>query len=155
MNFERTEHKTIPEKIGIGKRTPVEVVNSWNRKIWSPAPFSFDENSNITIPWDWDQIEGKHEPEHISLIFEMIRNEKDSQDIAIWTDDNIEGWFTYRDWTKDGLPFVSDGHPYWSAFTFQKLEDAKKVFNKFGGNGNWMKDHKEFLDKINNDRNER
>lgn len=58
MNFERSTVKTVYEKIGIGIKTPVEIVESWNRKIWSPAPYSF-EDGIMVIPKDWDQIKGK------------------------------------------------------------------------------------------------
>lgn len=154
MNFERSSIKTVPEKIGIGVKTPVEIIDTWNRQIRGHAPFSF-KDGKMTIPIDWDQIKDENEPQHIFLIFEMIKGGRNSDNVAIWIDDNINGWFTYRDWTKDGLPFVNEGDIYWSGFTFQKLEDAKKVFNKFGGSGNWMNGHKEFVEKINNDRNER
>lgn len=153
MNFERSPLKTVPEKIGIGVKTPVKIIETWNRKIWSPAPFSF-EDGKMTIPYDWDRIEGKWEPEHISLTFEMIKGTNDSFEIAKWVDDNIVGWFTYRDWTKSSLPFVDEGEVYWSGFTFQKLGDAKKVFDQFGGCGNWRKEYKEFIETINKKRNE-
>lgn len=129
-----------------------EVSDSWKRKIWTHSiPFSF-ETGVMTIPEDWDRIEGKYEPAHIYVVFQLVGT-KESKNMAIWADDNIGGYFTYRDWTKSSLPYVDEMETYWSGFTFQKLEDAKKFVEEFDGSGNWMEGHKEFIDDIDKKRN--
>lgn len=130
-----------------------ELVESWKRKIWNHSiPFSFDTGS-MTIPEDWDRIEGKYEPAHIFVMFQLAGTGA-SHDMAVWADDNINGYFIYRDWTKSSLPFVDKYETYWSGFTFQKLEDAKLFVDEFGGSGNWMEGHKEFVEEVNKKRNE-
>lgn len=129
-------------------------VDSWNKKIWTTdIPYSFEDGVMI-IPDDWDSLILKLEPEHVFVMFELNDNAQ-SKNLALWVDDNIEGFFSYRDWTSNGLPFNTNGNTYWAGFTFQKLVDAKKLQQKFGGNGNWMEDHLEFVENCNNKRNKR
>ena len=128
-----------------------EIIETWNRNIRHVSiPFSM-EDGRMTIPEDWDSLPGKYDPKHIFIMFEHT-DKNASAKMAEWADDNIEGLFAYRDWTPSGLPFVGEEETYWSGFTFQKLEDAKLFQKGFGGSGNWMEGHDEFVEQCNKKR---
>ena len=85
-------------------------------------------------------------------MFELTDKGNLSYNMAVWADDNIQGYFAYRDWTGDGLPTVRKGDTYWSGFTFQRLSDAKEFVKEYGGSGNWMEGHTEFVKQCNKKR---
>ena len=129
-----------------------EIIESWNRNIkHTTIPFSLEKNGKMTIPDDWDSLLGKYDTKHIFVMFEHTGSETAIK-MARWADDNIIGLFTYRDWTLSNLPFVDENEIYWTGFTFQKLEDAKVFVENFGGSGNWMEGHDEFVEHCNKKR---
>lgn len=90
----------------------------------------------------WDKSkDGKY----ACIIMELIHGvDKSSHNMASIIDDIAKGNFYYRDWTKDGLPFVKDNEIYWCGFWFQHFEDAKKFTAMFGGKASWTEDFEEF-----------
>ena len=70
----------------------------------------------------WQVVDG--EPAHVYI--EIKPGDKSSRDIAIEWDDLSEGHFYYRDFTKDGMPFVSDGESYTALYVFQTFDDMRK-----------------------------
>jgi len=125
----------------------IETITSWNKAIhtWE-VPFRIDKEGKMVIHTDWDSFEN----EHIFIMFEL--HEKVSYDMAVWADNNINDMFAYRDWTSSGIPFIENNEIHWSGFIFQKLKDAKKFQKHFGGSGNWMEGHDEFVKKCNEHR---
>lgn len=121
----------------------------WNKKLllWNYHDIVFKDYPG------WDKINNNE----ISFVMFEITNNKDksSRDIAIEFDDISNGYFYYRDWTMDGIPFVNEDEIYWSGFWFQYFKDAKKFQDMFGGMGNWMDGYEEFEKKCNNKRNNR
>lgn len=99
---------------------------------------------------DWDKVEN----EEIPVVLIEIRKGIDtsSREMAITFDDISKGKFYYRDYTKNGLPFVEEKEVYWSTFSFEYLEDAKKFAEMFGVMGNWEPGYKEFCLECNNRR---
>ena len=124
-------------------------MSDWNNNLGSSDFYEIQANGYI----GWDKINGK-EPYFVML--ETIKNkDKSSHEIAVNFDDISHGNFHWRDWTKSSLPFVDEGEIYWSGFTFQFTEDAKKFVELYGSKGNWMDDYEEFRIQCNNKRNGR
>jgi len=123
--------------------------NGWIKNLSSDDYYEIQYNNYL----GWDKINDKT-PYYVLL--ETIKGkDKSSQDIGVEFDDISHGNFYWRDFTKSSLPFVDDGEIYWSGFSFQFAEDAKKFVELYGGKGNWMDDFEEFRVMCDNKRNER
>ncbi len=90
--------------------------------------------------WDWHEISLAGFPEWekpngeipASVFLTLITGTgKSSHAIASEMDDVCAGVFYYRDYTKSGLPFVSDGEIYNSRFWFQFQTDAQNFANRY------------------------
>jgi len=124
-------------------------MSDWNKSLGSSDFYDIQFNGYI----GWDKIDNK-EPYFVML--EIIKNkDKSSHEMAVEFDDISHGNFYWRDWTESSLPFVDDGDIYWSGFTFQFAEDAKRFVELYGGKGNWMDNFEEFRIQCNNKRNGR
>ena len=123
--------------------------NGWIKNLSSDDYYEIQFNNYL----GWDKIDEKT-PYYVLL--ETIKGkDKSSQNIGVEFDDISHGNFYWRDFTKSSLPFVDDGDTYWSGFTFQFSEDAKKFIELYGGKGNWMDDFEEFRIECDNKRNGR
>lgn len=124
-------------------------MSDWNKNLHGWNFYEIQANGYI----GWDKINDKV-PYYVLL--ETVKGrDKSSHDIAIQFDDISHGNFHWRDFTKSSLPFVDDGEIYWSGFTFQFAEDAKKFVEMYGGKGNWTEDFEEFRIQCDNKRNGR
>jgi len=96
---------------------------------------------------------GKNNEYYIHL--EVIKGQYDSVNIAEELEKTIKGNFYYRDYTKDGLPFVEEGNIYWSEFWFQYKNDAINFVNSYKGvcKGNWEEGYEKFMLDCNRKRN--
>ena len=124
-------------------------MSDWNKSLGSSDFYDIQFNGYI----GWDKIDNK-EPYFVML--EIIKNkDKSSHEMAVEFDDISHGNFYWRDWTESSLPFVDEREAYWSGFTFQFAEDAKRFVELYGGKGNWMDNFEEFRIQCNNKRNGR
>lgn len=122
----------------------MNVIESWNNKISRiDLPYTFVEGQ-VIIDNSWDHILKAGQQQWVYVLIEVQNGVgKSSQQMAIETDDNIQHYFAYRDWTSSGLPFIKKGDKYWSGFWFQKLVDAQRFQQRYGGVGNWMDEFEE------------
>ena len=121
--------------------------NGWIKNISSDDFYSIHFNNYL----GWDKINDKT-PYYVLL--ETIKGkDKSSHKIGVEFDDISHGNFYWRDWTQSSLPFIDSGEVYWSGFSFQFVEDAKKFVELYGGKGNWMNDYEEFRVQCDNKRN--
>lgn len=107
------------------------MASDWNKKItsWDWHQLVLDGCPN----WDTPSYEGDH-PVPASILL-TIKNKVDrsSKDIAIEVDDWCEGNFYYRDFTSNGLPFISTGDSYNARFWFQLAVEAEEFYKRYGG----------------------
>jgi len=123
--------------------------NGWIKNLSSDVYYKIQFNNYL----GWDKINDKT-PYYVLL--ETIKGkDKSSHDIGVEYDDISHGNFYWRDFTKSSLPFVDDGEIYWSSFSFQFAEDAKKFVELYDGKGNWMDDFEEFRIECDDKRNGR
>lgn len=121
--------------------------NGWNKNITSNEYYDIAQNKYFS----WDTLENR-EPYFVMLEIKQGDN-KSSRDIAVLFDDISIQNFYYRDWTKNGMPYINDGEVYWSGFWFQFQYDAKKFVELYGGKGSWEEGYKEFCKQCNDRRN--
>ena len=123
--------------------------NGWIKNLSSDVYYKIQFNNYL----GWDKINDKT-PYYVLL--ETIKGkDKSSHDIGVEYDDISHGNFYWRDFTKSSLPFVDDGEIYWSSFSFQFAEDAKKFVELYDGKRNWMDDFEEFRIECDDKRNGR
>jgi hypothetical protein len=79
----------------------------------------------------WELNPATREPYRADLSVTKGRD-RHSRDIAVEFDEIATGPFYWRDWTDDGLPFVSDGETYRSAFWFARRADFDVFVKKYG-----------------------
>jgi hypothetical protein len=84
----------------------------------------------------WDKI-GHHPPYVICALTRGMQPE--SAEMAAAWDGEAEGLFHYRDQTTSGLPFVPEGGSYQACFWFQRLADAERFHERFGGEASWKR----------------
>lgn len=124
-------------------------MSDWNKNLYS---WDFYEiQAGGFIGWD------KYNDKEIYFVLMEIKKDvdKSSHEIGFEFDDIAHGNFHWRDWTDSGLPFADSRDIYWSGFSFQFAEDAKKFVELYGGKGNWMEGYEEFGTNCNNKRNRR
>lgn len=123
--------------------------NGWIKNLSSEDFYTIQYHEYL----GWDKI---NEKTTYYVLLEVVKgNDKSSRDIGVEFDDISHGNFYWRDWTRSSLPFVDDGEIYWSGFSFQFSEDAKKFVELYGGKGNWMEDYEEFRVQCDDKRNKR
>ena len=123
--------------------------NGWIKNLSSSDFYSIQFNNYL----GWDKINDK--TPYFVLLETIKDKDRSSHEIGVEFDDISHGNFYWRDWTQSSLPFVDDGEIYWSGFSFQFVEDAKKFVELYGGKGNWMNDYEEFRVQCENKRNRR
>jgi len=121
-------------------------MSDWNKSLYA---WDFYEIQFQGFP-EWDKLDNGE----IYFVLMVIKKDMDksSQDIGVEFDDIAHGNFHWRDWTDSGLPFADSRDIYWSGFSFQFAEDAKKFVELYGGKGNWMEGYEEFGTNCNNKR---
>lgn len=111
----------------------MEMPEGWDWLKMIPSTNWYQITLNGYPDWELVSYEGDH-PTPASIYLTIVQDvDRSSRDLAIETDDWVEGRFYYRDWTKSGIPFVDKNEEYYSRFWFQLEKDAKEFHNRYGG----------------------
>lgn len=112
-----TYYEAIKVACGCGH----EVDNAgWKHKLLT---WNFNNHALDGYPW-WEK-DGKH-PAFVQLQHVRGKPGRESSDLANAWDDIATADFYQRDWTSDGLPFVSDGETYVSGWWFQTIAERDR-----------------------------
>lgn len=73
----------------------------------------------------WEK-EDEDVPAFVKLEHTRGKGDVESHVLAVAWDDVAKVHFYQRDWTEDGIPFVSEGSTYWSGWWFQTVEERDR-----------------------------
>ena len=113
--FKRITYKDLPKDPTNG---------GWRKKLLT---MDWHEVSLDGYPgWESESVDGIKTPPFVKLTHTRQAEEVESSTLATKWDDIAEEPFYMRDWTDDGIPFVSKGETYWSGWWFKTVAERDR-----------------------------